>query len=135
MYIRQGTPFFYAPKPYASISADETLLFDSVNALTDAYYHRLRELETLGRKRDALHRVVIKQLDKLVQTRQKQQTTLEQAKKAEEYRTRGDLITANIYRITRGQQTLVAQNYMTGETTAIELDTRLSPAANSYNFV
>jgi predicted ribosome quality control (RQC) complex YloA/Tae2 family protein len=131
MYLRGGVPFFYAPKPFLSIAADETIGFDSVDALTDAYYYRLRQLETLGRKRDALHRVVSKQLDKLIHTRQKQQTTMEQAKKAEEYKTRGDLITANIYRISRGQQTLVAQDYMTGENVAIELDSRLSPAANA----
>ncbi len=133
MYLRSGVPFFYAPKPYLSIAADETASFDSVNALTDAYYHRLRELEALGRKRDTLHRVVSKQLDKLVHTRQKQQTTMEQAKKAEDYKTRGDLITANIYRITRGQKTLVAQDYITGDTVVIELDSRLSPAANAQH--
>jgi predicted ribosome quality control (RQC) complex YloA/Tae2 family protein len=133
MYLRSGVPFFYAPKPYLSIAADETILFNSVNALTDTYYYRLRELEALTRKRDALHRVVSKQLDKLVHTRQKQQTTMDQAQKAEDYKTRGDLITANIYRISRGQQTLVAQDYVTGETVAIELDSRLSPAANAQH--
>lgn len=133
MYLRGGVPFFYAPKPFASIAADNTVSYENVNALADAYYYRLRELDILSRKRDALHRVVSKQLDKLVQTRQKQQTTLDQAKKAEEYKTRGDLITANIYRISRGQQTLVAQDYVTGENVAIELDIRLSPASNAQH--
>lgn len=133
MYLRGGVPFFYAPKPFLSIAADDTVSYESTNTLTDAYYYRLRELEVLSRKRDALHRVVSKQLDKLVQTRQKQQTTLDQAKKAEEYKTRGDLITANIYRISRGLQTLVAQDYVTGENVAIELNTRLSPAANAQH--
>ncbi len=131
MYIRDGVPFFYAPKAFSNVAVDSSVPFDSANALVDAYYHRLRELETLSRKRDALHRVAAKQLDKLIQTRQKQQTTLDQAGKAEEHKTRGDLITANIYRISRGAATLVAQDYITGEDVAIELDTRLSPAANA----
>lgn len=131
MYMRDGVPFFYAPKAFSSVAADSAVPFDSANALVDAYYYRLRELETLSRKRDALHRIAAKQLDKLIQTRQKQQTTLDQAGKAEEHKTRGDLITANIYRISRGTATLVAQDYMTGEDVAIELDTRLSPAANA----
>lgn len=133
IYLRGGVPFFYAPKPYLSIAVDEAIPFDSVNALVDTYYHRLRELEALSRKRDALHRIVSKQLDKLVHTRQKQQTTMDQAQKAEKFKTRGDLITANIYRISRGQKTLVAQDYATGETVAIELDSRISPAANAQH--
>ncbi len=131
MYLRDGVPFFYAPKAFTSVAADTVVPFDSANALVDAYYYRLRELETLSRKRDALHRIVGKQLDKLIQTRQKQQTTLDLADKAEEHKTRGDLITANIYRITRGTATLVAQDYVTGQDVVIELDTRLSPAANA----
>lgn len=131
MYLRDGMPFFYAPKSYSSVAADETLSYELANALTDAYYHRLRTLEMLSRQRDALHRVVLKQLDKLIQTLQKQQTTLDRASKADVYKTRGDLITANIFRLSRGAKTLVAQDYMTGETVAIELDSRFSPAANA----
>jgi len=131
MYLRNGVPFFYASKPYLSVAADEAVSFQSANAMADAYYGRLRELEALSRKRDTLHRIVQKQLDKLVQTRQKQQETLEQADKAEEYKMRGDLITANIYRISRGTAALVAQDYMTGREVVIPLDTRLSPAANA----
>ena len=131
MYSRDGVPFFYAPKAFSSIALSEGAVFDSANTLVDTYYSRLRELAVLSHKRSVLHRAVQKQLDKLIQTRQKQQTTLDQAGKAEEYKTRGDLITANIYRISRGTPVLVAQDYITGEDVAIELDTRLSPAANA----
>lgn len=131
MYLRSGVPVFYAPVPYAGAAADEAVAFESANALVDAFDHRLRELAALTRKREALHRVASKQLEKLAQTRQKQQTSLDQAAKAEEYKTRGDLITANIYRIPRGSAVLVAQHYTTGEDVAIELNTRLSPAANA----
>ncbi len=131
MYLRQDVPFFYAPVPFRSVAADETVAAQTVNGLVDTYYYRLRELEILGRKRESLHRLVSKQLEKLAQTLQKQQFTMEQAKKAEIYKSQGDLITANIYRITRGLQTLVAQDYITGKDIAITLDTRLSPAANA----
>jgi predicted ribosome quality control (RQC) complex YloA/Tae2 family protein len=130
-YFRGGAPFFYAPVPYRCVQAESFQSFDSANAMVDTYYYRLREIEALAHKRDSLIRLTQKHTDKLAQTLQKQLESLEQSKKAENHKTLGDIITANIYRITRGQRTLVAQDYATGEDIAVELDARLSPAANA----
>ena len=131
MYLRGGAPFFYAPVPYHSAQAEAVQSFDSANAVVDAYYYRLREIEVLARKRESLIRLTQKHIDKLAQTLQKQLESLEQSKKAENHKMMGDIITANIYRITRGQRTLVAQDYATGAGIAVELDARLSPSANA----
>jgi predicted ribosome quality control (RQC) complex YloA/Tae2 family protein len=131
MYFRDGAPFFYAPLHYRSVAAESTQSFDTANAMVDAYYHRLREIEAFTRKRDNLIKLTQKHMDKLGQTLQKQLESLEQSKKAERHKMLGDIITANIYRISRGQRTLVAQDYETDEEVAIELDPRLSPVANA----
>jgi predicted ribosome quality control (RQC) complex YloA/Tae2 family protein len=131
IYLRDGVPFFYAPVFYHSVETEATKGFDSANEMVDAYYYRLREIESLSRKRDALQRLTQKHIDKLAQTLQKQLESLEQSKKAENHKMMGDIITANIYRISRGQRTLVAQDYETGADIAIDLDARLSPAANA----
>lgn len=131
MYIREGTPFFYAPVPFHSVEAQTAETFDTVNAMTDTYYFRLRQIEALARKRETLSRLTQKHIEKLSQTLQKQLESLEQSKKADRHKMLGDIITANIYRISRGLHTLVAQDYTTGEDVAVELDTRLSPAANA----
>lgn len=133
MYLRDGTPFFYAPLFYHSVVAEAVQGFDTANAMVDAYYHRLREVKAFTRKRDALIKLTQKHMDKLAQTLQKQLESLEQSKKAERHRMLGDIITANIYRISRGQRTLVVQDYATGKDVAIELDPRLSPAANAQH--
>lgn len=131
MYLRDGAPFFYAPVKFHSISAQATEGFETANAMVDAYYFRLRQIEALARKRDSLCRLAQKHIEKLSQTLQKQLESLEQSKKADHHKMLGDIITANIYRISRGQRTLAAQDYTTGEDVSVELDTRYSPAANA----
>lgn len=132
MYLREGAPFFYAPRRFESIIAG-AIEFESFSAMADDYHARRDALAALSGKREKLHRLVAKHLGKLIQTLQKQQLSAQQAGKAEDYKTRGDLITANIYRITRGLGTLVATDYETGEDIAIPLDTRLSPSANAQH--
>ena len=55
------------------------------------------------------------------------------SERGEEYRRMGDLITANIYRLTRGMTEFVATDYSTGEPVdvSVELDRRLTPAQNA----
>ena len=131
LYLRGGIPFFFAPVPFHSVAAESSESFESANEMTDAFYFRLRMIESISRKRDTLSRLTQKHIEKLSQTLQKQLESLEQSKKAENHKMLGDIITANIYRISRGQRTFVAQDYVTGADIAVELDSRLSPAANA----
>ncbi|MGI5848594.1 MAG: Rqc2 family fibronectin-binding protein, partial [Christensenellales bacterium] len=114
-----------------SIVSDSTENFGSINELADEYYHRLKEIDGINKKRHWLHKRVSKQIEKLSSTLQKQIDAIENASKAERFKNIGDIITANIYRIGKGSQTLVAEDYSTGEMIAIKLDPRISPAANA----
>ena len=135
MYMKKdGTPFFYSVIPYHSITADDTAGYESVNDLIDYYYHKLREKEIFEKKRNALGKRVAKQIEKLSNILKKQYETIEKANKAEKYKSRADMITANIYRYQQGKQTLVAEDFLTGEAVSIELDTRLSPSANAQKY-
>lgn len=134
IYGRSGIPFFFAPKVYASVAADEKQRFDRANEMIDRFYFRLRELALLAHKRESLERVVGRQLEKLGALLQKQMLAVEQAKQAEQLKTFGDMVTANIYRISRGQSVLTAQDFMTGEDVAVPLDVRLTPAANAQKY-
>ena len=52
-------------------------------------------------------------------------------KRQTKYKTYGDIITANIYRIEKGMPALAAEDYTTGEPVTIPLDITLSPSANA----
>jgi|AGTN01.1.fsa_nt_gi Predicted RNA-binding protein homologous to eukaryotic snRNP len=134
MYSRCGVPFFFAPLEYASVAADGISHFESVNALIDRFYFRLREIAMLTRKRESLGRIVGKLLEKLGSLLEKQLFAVEQARQAEQLKNFGDLVTANIYRIRRGQSALAAQDFATGEDVAVPLDVRLSPSANAQRY-
>lgn len=63
------------------------------------------------------------------------QGELSNAGEGERFRLYGDLITANIYRMERGMDELVADNYYDGmKAVKIPLDTRLSPQANAQKY-
>jgi predicted ribosome quality control (RQC) complex YloA/Tae2 family protein len=134
MYSHNGVPFFFAPFPYQSVVDDETEAFPGINAMLDRFYYRLREIALIGRKREHLEHVVAKQLEKQGSLLEKQIYAVEQMKQAEQYKTFGDLVTANIYRISRGMSQFAAQDFSTGEDVVVPLDVRLSPAANAQKY-
>jgi predicted ribosome quality control (RQC) complex YloA/Tae2 family protein len=134
MYLRGGIPFFYASRAYGSVAADETERCENVNAMIDRFYFRLREIAELTHKRETLKRIAGRHLEKLGSLLEKQLFAVEQARQAEQMKAFGDLVTANIYRISRGQSALAAQDFVTGEDVAVPLDVRLSPAANAQRY-
>ena len=61
---------------------------------------------------------------------------LQEAEKAEEYRIKGELLTANLYRIEKGMSGVELENWYdeNGGTVKINLDTTLSPAKNAQRY-
>lgn len=132
MYLdNEGLPYFYAPYEYAVMRGGPTQAFVTANEMTDEYYKRLCDMRELSGRRDKTGKLVQKNIDKHASLVQKLSEALEHAKKAEQYKTFGDIITANIYRIKKGMTSLAAEDYETGENVLIELSPRLSPAANA----
>ena len=72
------------------------------------------------------------------QTKKLQETLerLKEAEKAEEYRIKGELLTANLYRVEKGAASVELENWYseTGEKIKISLDTTLSPAKNAQRY-
>ena len=72
------------------------------------------------------------------QTKKLQETLerLKDAEKAEEYRVKGELLTANLYRVEKGAKEVALENWYSEncEKIRISLDTALSPAKNAQKF-
>ncbi len=85
-----------------------------------------RKLENLARS------LKKKQTKKLQDTLER----LKEAEKAEEYRIKGELLTANLYRIERGMASVELENWYAEEGGAIKisLDTTLSPSKNAQRY-
>ena len=72
------------------------------------------------------------------QTKKLQETLerLKDAEKADEYRIKGELLTANLYRLDRGMSEITLENWYDeqGGTVKISLDTTLSPQKNAQRY-
>ena len=107
--------------------------FDSFSALFDLYFAERDRIERINqRARD----LIVLLNNARARTERKlaiQREALEESRKGESYRRAGDLITANMYRLSRGMTSFETVDYYDEEapTVTVSLDPRLSPAANA----
>lgn len=127
----QGKPVFYSVLPYGTYASALCETFETANTLVDAYYQRRADIFKLEQSKQGLQKIVKKHLTRLQKKAKIQLETIEEAKQAEDIRKRGELITANIYRLKRGMRSFEAEDYYTGTTVQIALDPTLTPSANS----
>lgn len=85
--------------------------FDSFSALLDAFYARRDRAESRRRRSRELQHSVKSAYDRLVRKLAAQRQELAEAASREELRRSAELITANIYRLRKGQTELVCENY------------------------
>lgn len=85
--------------------------FESFSALLDAYYTRRDKAEQQRRRGHELTRSVKTVRDRLQRKLAGQRLELERTESREEVRKMAELVTANIYRIKKGERTLVCQDY------------------------
>ena len=111
-------------------------VYDTPGQLLDAYYaDRARESVVAARGAD-LKKTVQTHIARLCRKLTAQQADREDNQKKEIYRTYGDLITANIYRIGEGDERMTAIDYTQPDCPEIEivLDKDLSPSANAQRY-
>ncbi len=133
----QGMPVdytFFAPSDPAM--AAHVKGYPDFAALLDDYYGE-RELRERMRSRAAdLIRLLSAAQARLTRKLEAQRAELAQAAQGEQFRTMGDLVTANIYRISRGMTSITATDYTLDPPAqvTVPLDSRLSPSANAQRF-
>lgn len=107
--------------------------YDSASAMLESYYGERDRAERLrAREADIIHLLggVGGKLEKKIA---RQREELAECERGEEYRTRGDLITANIWAIKNGASSAVVTDYSVDPPAelTIELDSRLTAAQNA----
>jgi predicted ribosome quality control (RQC) complex YloA/Tae2 family protein len=122
----------------------------SVSAMLESYYEERESDNRIGQKCADLRQIVKNRLDKLYLKKQRLLEDREKAKRAEEYRMKGELITANIYRLKQGMSEAELETFASmaaapeGETDArapgetktvrVALDPLLTPAQNAQKY-
>ena len=129
-----GRPKDYTFQPIRQYgSAMEQTVYSDFSALLDAFYAQREAQENIRRRSSELTRTVRTALSRLRRKIAAQEQELLATEKREEYRRRGDLITANIYRLERGMGSFEAQDYYEEDcpTVTILLDRRKTPQQNA----
>ena len=133
-----GMPKDYTFQPvYQYGSRAELTEFSSFSELLDTFYRKKDQQENLRRRSADLTRTAKTARDRLLRKIAAREQELLETEKREEYRRRGDLITANMYRLKRGMRFFEAQDYYEPDcpTVTVPLDERKTPQQNAaYNY-
>lgn len=119
----------------------ETRPFDSASAMLDAYFET-RDKESRIRQRAAdVLRLLTNAESRIKKKLDIQRGELQDCEKAEVYKKYGDMITANLWQLTRGMKQAEITDYEVWDeekeeygTVIIDLDERLTPSANAQRY-
>ena len=127
--------FTYGPVTQYGTYA-ETEIYDSFSYLLDDFYEKREQAERVKQKGRDLLKTATTARDRVRRKLAAQEKELAACLDRDHLRICGELITANLYRMERGQSRLTAQNYY-DENCAdmdIPLDVRLSPQENAARY-
>ncbi len=108
-------------------------IFDSFCGMLDAYYSKREKLERQHRRSKELSHSVKTNRDRLAKKLALQREELKRTESREEIRKRAELLTANMYRVKKGDRSLVCEDYYAEgcPEIEIELDALKTPQKNA----
>ena len=133
IYGEDGKPADYS---YMDITYRTEMLrecFSDFSSLFDKYFSERDRIERVRQRGRDLISLVSSARQRTERKLEIQRQTLIESERGEYYRRCADLITANIYRIKKGDSRLIADDYYEPSVpkVEIELDTRLNPSQNA----
>lgn len=132
-----GTPKAYAFVPVLQYGPGFSLEeAESFSSLLDRFYTVRDRRDAMRQKAQTVRKTVQNLRDRTARKMALQEKEREKAKDRETLRQMGDLVTANLHRITKGQTRLVAENFYDPDMKPIEipLSVLLSPQQNAAKF-
>jgi len=107
----------------------------SFSELIDSYFMERSRQDTLHQRASDILRLLSAAEARIQKKLSVQQNELKECDEGERFKLYGDLITANIYRLSKGQKTANVENYYeNGEMIEIPLDIVLTPAQNAQKY-
>ncbi|MBD5169050.1 MAG: fibronectin/fibrinogen-binding protein [Oscillibacter sp.] len=137
MLSRDGKPSDYSYFPIQQYgSSMERQSWDAFSPMLDAFYETREQIERVRQRGQDLHRAASNARDRARRKLALQEKEYAQTQDRDRLRISGELITANLYRMERGQTVLRAQNYYDPDCAEIEipLDPLLTPQQNAAKY-
>lgn len=135
LYDKSGLPKEYCFMPITQYGGEYTVkVCGSFGEMLDLYFETKSRDEKISQKASDVLKIITAAKTRLLKKQDIQLHELSLCDEGETYRLYGDLITANIYRLKRGMDSCILDNYMDGTQVEISLDTRLTPAQNAQRY-
>ena len=134
------TPVEYSFLPLTQYTGCEVRSFESAGALLDGYFETRDNIQRVHQRASDILKLLTNAETRIRKKLDLQRGELKDCEKGSEYKKYGDLITANIYRLSRGDTSAVFDDYESMNEDGsfaqvrVELDSRLSPAANAQRY-
>ena len=113
---------------------------ESAGALLDSYFETRDNIQRVHQRASDILRLLTNAEARIKKKLELQHAELKECEKGSEYKKWGDLITANIWRLSRGQTSAEFEDYENMHDDGsfgivnVELDSRLSPSANAQRY-
>lgn len=110
--------------------------YASVSEMIEAYFHGKAERDRIKQRASDLIRFLTNEKKKNEKKIKKLENTLKESEKADQYQLYGELLTAYMHQVNRGDKSIEVVNYYdeTGATVSIPLDPEISPNANAQAY-
>ncbi|WP_077211466.1 Rqc2 family fibronectin-binding protein [Bacillus dakarensis] len=110
--------------------------FASLSELLDRYYFGKAGRDRVKQQANDIERFILNEKEKNEKKIKKLQTTLEEAKHADEFQLYGELLTANLYAVHKGMKEISVINYYdeNGGEIVIPLDPQKTPSENAQKY-
>ena len=137
MLSREGKPADFSYLPIRQYGGSmEAQVWDAFSPMLDAFYETREQLERVRQRGQSLQKAASNARDRSVRKLALQEKEYAQTQDRDRLRIFGELITANLYRMEKGQRALTAQNYYEADSPEIEipLDPLLTPQQNAARY-
>ena len=136
LFAETGEPVDVVAFPYLSRAALRSERFETISEAMDAFYRARDRAERIKQKSAALHRVLKNNIERCERKLALQQEALLGSERMEEYRVKGELLTASLHLAKKGMKSVTIPNYYEEGAPGLEvqLDEKLSPGQNAQRY-
>jgi predicted ribosome quality control (RQC) complex YloA/Tae2 family protein len=122
--------------PFISASRQDARRCGSISEAAEAFFAQRDLRERLKQKSSSMTHALSAALNRAKRKLEKQEEDLRSTEDLEQYRVKGELLTANLYRARKGMPGIEVVDYASedGAAVTIELDTALSPSENAQRY-
>ena len=132
----EGRAADVTPFTYLTRAAMENRPMDSLSQAQEAYYLTRDRADRIHQRSAALSRTLKSNIERCERKLALQMTALRDSERMEEYRVKGELLSASLHLVGKGAKSVELVNYYDEALTpiVIDLDVKLSPAQNAQRY-